>query len=193
MRPEAGRDTDNDRVTAPGTRGSLRRRGTRALILVCIAVAASLVAGAAAVGPGRTDQGLLRGFQVRVLGISQAAAENRMDGALSAIAALEKDLGEAAADGRLSPERYNGIESALASVRADIAAHVAAVAPAEAPQADPAGGGLSGAPGDTVSAPAEPAVAAVAPEPVPAADPPGAGRSNTAKEAKGKAKGPGKP
>jgi hypothetical protein len=190
MRPETGRDTDNDRVTASGT---LRRRGTRALVLVCIAVAASLVAGAAAIGPGRTDQGLLRGFQIRVLGISQAAAENRMDGALSALEALEKDLGEAAADGRLSPERYNGIEAALASVRADIAANVAAAAPPEAPQADPAGGDLSGGPGDTGSVPAEPAVAAVAPEPVPAADPPGAGRSNTAKEAKGKAKGQGKP
>lgn len=190
MRPEAGRDTDNDRVAAPGRR---RRRGTRALILVCFAVAALLVAGAAAIGPGRTDQGLLRGFQVRVLGISQAVAENRMDGALSALAALEKDLGGAAADGRLSPERYNGIESALASVRADIAAHVAAVAPAEAPQADPAGGGLSGAPADTGNVSAEPAVAAVAPDPAPAADPPGAGRSNTAKEAKGKAKGQGKP
>lgn len=193
MRPEAGRDTDNDRVTEPGSR---RRRGTRALILVCVAVAAILVAGAAAIGPGRTDQGVLRGFQVRVLGISQAAAENRMDGALSALEALEKDLGEAAADGRLSPERYNGIHSALASVRADIAAKVAAVAPPEAPQAAPAGGELSAAPGEAGSVPAEPAepaVAAVAPEPAPAADPPGAGRSNAAKEAKGKAKGQGKP
>ena len=190
MRPEAGRDTDNDRVTEPGSR---RRRGTRALILVCVAVAAILVAGAAGIGPGRTDQGVLRGFQVRVLGISQAAAENRMDGALSALEALEKDLGEAAADGRLSPERYNGIHSALASVRADIAAKVAAVAPPEAPQAAPAGGELSAAPGEAGSVPAEPAVAAVAPEPAPAADPPGAGRSNAAKEAKGKAKGQGKP
>ncbi|MFF1881854.1 hypothetical protein ACFVVC_10350 [Pseudarthrobacter sp. NPDC058196] len=195
MRPEAGPVTDNNRAVPPGAQGTGpgHRRGTRVLVLVCIAVAASLVAGAASIGPGRTDQGLLRGFQIRVLGISQAAAEDRMDGALSALQALEKDLGDAAADGRLSPERYNGIESALASVRADIAEHVAAAAAPEAPGADPAGVELSGAPSDTGSVPAEPAVATAAPEPAPAADAPGAGRSATAKEAKGKAKGQGKP
>ncbi|WP_285243135.1 hypothetical protein [Pseudarthrobacter sp. fls2-241-R2A-127] len=191
MRPEAGPGTDSDRAAAPGAQG--RRRGTRVLILVGIAVAASLVAGAAASGPGRTDQGLLRGFQIRVLGISQAAAEDRMDGALSALQALEKDLGEAAADGRISPERYNGIESALGSVRADISARVAAAARPEAPAADPPGVDLSGAPAGTGTDPAEPAVAAVAQEPAPVANVPGAGRSAASKEAKGKAKGQGKP
>jgi len=191
MRPEAVSGKDSDRAAARGAQG--RRRGTRILILVGIAVAASLVAGAAAIGPGRTDQGLLRGFQIRVLGISQAAAEDRMDGALSALQALEKDLGEAAADGRLSPERYNGIESALGSVRADIAARVAAAAPPEAPAAAPPGVDLSGAPAGTGTDPAEPAVAAVAQEPAPAANAPGAGRSAASKEAKGKAKGQGKP
>jgi hypothetical protein len=168
-----------------------RRRGTRVLILVCIAVAASLVAGAASIGPGRTDQSLLRGFQIRVLSISQAAAENRMDGALAALQALEKDLGEATADGRLSAERYNGIESALTTVRADIAAQVAAVAPPEASGGGPAG--LSEVQADPGPVPAEPAVAAVAPEPAPAADAPGPARPNSPKEAKGKAKGQGKP
>jgi hypothetical protein len=171
-----------------------RRRGTRVLILVCIAVAASLVAGAASIGPGRTDQSLLRGFQIRVLSISQAAAENRMDGALAALQALEKDLGEATADGRLSAERYNGIESALTTVRADIAAQVAAAPPPEA-----SGGGTAGLsevqadPGPVPPVPPEPAVAAVAPQPSPAADAPGPARPNSPKEAKGKAKGQGKP
>ena len=195
MLPDSGPVTGRDPGLASGAKGAVhgRRRGTRVLVLVCIAVAASLVAGAAATGPGRTDQSLLRGFQVRVLGISQAAAENRMDSALAALQALENDLGKAAADGRLSAERYNGIESALASVRADITAQVAAVAPPEASGADAAAADLSGAPVDTGPVPAEPAVAAVAPEPVPAPDAPGAGRSNTAKEAKGKGKGQGKP
>lgn len=194
MRPDIEPRTAKSTDLASGATGSMRghRRGARILILLGIALAASLVAGAASTGPGRTDQSLLRGFQIRVLGISQAAAENRMDGALAAIQALEKDLGEAASSGQLSADRYNAIESALATVRADITAHVAATAPPAAPgdNTDPALSGVQqDAQQDNGPVPVEPAVDAAAPAAAQAADPPGPGRSNTAKDAKGKAKG----
>src|SRR6478735_10648753 len=112
------------------------RRRVRALIILCCAVVACLVAGAAAVRPGGTDDDVLRGFQIRVLSISQAASENRMDGALAALQALEKDLGEAAAAGRVSAARYRGIEDALSAVRADIATQVAAAAATASPAAE---------------------------------------------------------
>nr|WP_306631241.1 hypothetical protein [Arthrobacter ulcerisalmonis] len=181
-----------------------RRRGNRGLIvLCCAAVTGALVAGAAGVRSGGTDESVLRGFQIRVLGISQAAAEDRMDGALAALQALEKDLGDAAAAGRLSAARYRGIENALSAVRADIATHVAAAsaeaAPATVPAAVESGPVLADpAVADTAQdqpAPEEPAVPAVAPAPAPAPAPeaPGPQGADTAKEAKGKGKGQGKP
>jgi len=170
-------------TAAPGRTHSLtpRRRGARALIVLCCAVvAAALVAGASGIRSGDDDGNVLRGFQIRVLSISQAAAENRMDGALSALQALERDLADAAAAGRLSAGRYRGIETALAAAPA-AEPEKAASAPADAAQGGP------------VPAPVEAAVPAVAPAPAPAAQAPGSQRSETAKEAKGKGKGPGKP
>src|SRR5438045_1405467 len=123
-----------------------RRRGNRALIvLCCAAVTGALVAGAAGVRPADDDANILRGFQVRVLSISQAAAEDRMDGALAALQALEKDLGDAAAAGRLSAARYRGIETALAAVRSDIATQVASASAAAStvPESSPSNPALA--------------------------------------------------
>jgi hypothetical protein len=182
-----------------------RRRGNRALIvLCCAAVTGALVAGAAGVRPADDDANVLRGFQVRVLSISQAAAEDRMDGALAALQALEKDLGDAAAAGRLSAARYRGIETALAAVRSDIATQVASASAAAStvPESRPSNPALADpaltdpALADTAHnqpAPAEPAVPAAAPVPAPAPDAPGSQRADTAKEAKGKGRGQGRP
>jgi hypothetical protein len=178
------------------------RRGVRPLILLCCAVVAgALVAGAAGIRSGDADENVLRGFQIRVLSIGQAAAENRMDGALAALQALEQDLGDAAAHGRLSASRYRSIENALSAVRTDLATQVAAasaaVPPDAAPNAVTPAPALAGA-GQDQTAPVEPAVPAVAPAPAPAPeesapDAPGQDRAEAAKEAKGKGKGPGKP
>ncbi len=176
-----------------------RRRRVRGLIaLCCTLVAAALVVGAAGIRSADADENVLRGFQIRVLSISQAAAENRMDGALAALQALEKDLGDAAAAGRLSAARYRGIETALSAVKSDIATKVAAAASPSTPQpqaASPARPDTAQladtAQREPVPAPVEPAVPAVAPAPAPAADVPGGQRSDTAKEAKDKNKGKG--
>lgn len=177
----------------------MRRRRVRGLVVLCCTlVAAALVVGAAGIRSADADENVLRGFQIRVLSISQAAAENRMDGALAALQALEKDLGDAAAAGRLSAARYRGIETALSAVRSDIATKVAAAAAPSAPEpvaaaparsnsAQLADTGQSG----PVPVPVEPAVPAVAPAPAPAADVPSDQRSDTAKEAKDKNKGKG--
>ncbi|MFP5310895.1 MAG: hypothetical protein ACLGH7_00550 [Actinomycetes bacterium] len=175
----------------------MRRRASRALLVICCAaVAAALLAGAAGIRSAGTDANVLRGFQIRVLSISQAAAENRMDGALAALQALEKDLDQAAASGRLTAARYRGIDNALSAVRSDIAAHVAAAsaeaAPSTAPEAEAEVPAVAG------TAPAEPAVGeaavpAVAPAPAPAAaGAPGSHGRDTAKEARGKGKDQGK-
>ena len=188
-------------VTAPaaGRVPLPRRRGTRALMLLCSAlVAAAVVAGASGIQSTDTDANVLRGFQIRVLSISQAAAENRMDGALAALQALEKDLGDAAAHGRLSAARYRGIETALSAVRADLTRQVAAAAPA-APPAESQAGTASTALADTAtqqapaSTPVDPVGPAAAPAPAPDVKAPGAQGQDTAKEAKAKGKGPGKP
>lgn len=184
-----------------------RRNGASVLILLCCAVVtAALVAGAAGIRSGDADENVLRGFQIRVLSISQAAAENRMDGALAALQALERDLGDAAADGRLSAARYRSIENALSAVRTDLATQVAAAAapasPGTAPDAVAPAPVLAGT-GQDQAAPVEPAAPAVAPVPAPATEDaapqdsapaaPAQERPDAAKEAKGKGKGQGKP
>lgn len=169
------------------------------MLLCCAVVAAALVAGASGIRSGDADENVLRGFQIRVLSISQAAAENRMDGALAALQALEKDLGDAAANGRLSASRYRSIENALSVVRTDLATQVAAASAAASP--DTAPGAVSPDPalagtGQNQAAPVDPPVPAVAPAPVPAdsaPQAPGPEHQDTAKEAKGKGKGQGKP
>ena len=188
-------------IAPPGVTGvaaaPVRRPRTRALIVLCCTLAAAaLVAGAAGFRAADTDETVLRGFQIRVLSISQAAAENRMDGALAALQALEKDLGDAAAAGRLSAARYRGIETALSAVKADITRQVAAVAPPATPAPDqdaaaPTLAGTAASEPAPAPAPADAAVPAVAPAPAPAAEVPGTQRSDTAKEAKDRNKGKG--
>ncbi|MEW1804835.1 hypothetical protein [Pseudarthrobacter sp. NPDC080039] len=189
-------------VTAPaaGRVPVSRRRGTRALMLLfCVLVAAGAVAGASGIRSTDTDGNVLRGFQIRVLSISQAAAENRMDGALAALQALERDLGDAAAAGRLSAARYRGIETALSAVRADLTRQVAAAAPAAPAAAEVQAGTPPTALADTATqnnpapAPVEPVVPGAVPPPAPDVQAPGPQGQDTAKEAKGKGKGPGKP
>ena len=187
---------------APGATVPVSRpaAAVRAAIVLCVAVvAAGLVAGAAAIKTPDADTNTLRGFQVRVLSISQAVAEDRTDGALAAVQALEKDLNDAAATGRLSAARYRGIETALAAVKADLATRVAAAAPPAAPVAE------AGAPAPAATSPEprtqEAAVPAAAQDPAPApADSPVSGPSGSspelpdkARDAKGKDKGQGRP
>ncbi|NUS36447.1 MAG: hypothetical protein HOQ04_08300 [Pseudarthrobacter sp.] len=170
-----------------------RHAAVRVAVPACMAaVAAALVAGAAVIGPPDADAKTLRGFQVRVLSISQAVAENRTDGALAAVQALEKDLDEAAAGGRLSAARYRGIETALAAVRGDLATHVAA-AGTSAPDTGTPAAAQSGTP-QQEPLPQEAAVPAVAPAPAPArASDPGPSLPDKGKEGKGKEKGQGRP
>jgi hypothetical protein len=143
-----------------------------------------------------SDEATLRGFQIRVLNISQAAAESRMDGALAALQALEKDLDAAARDGRISAPRLLGIETALEAVRTDITGQLAAPAPSS---------GTAGLAGPPVAAPVDPTVTqtqpiqpvsgeqAPAPQPVPVPAAQEAAPPEAAKDAKGKGKGQGKP
>jgi hypothetical protein len=158
-------------------------------------VAAIVVAGVMGFRLSDSDEATLRGFQIRVLSISQAAAENRMDGALAALQALEKDLDAAAREGRISAPRLLGIETALDAVRTEIAGQLAAPAPAPA----------SGTAGPPVAAPADPIAPqtqpiqpvsgeqTVAPPPVPVPAGQEAALPEAAKDAKGKGKGQGKP
>ncbi|VXB27387.1 conserved hypothetical protein [Arthrobacter sp. 9AX] len=129
---------------APGPAGDKAAKpGRKNLWLWPAAVALTAAAGLAvavyaapALLRPADSEGTLRGLQIRVLNISQAAAENRMDGALAALEALEKDLNEAAGQGRISLSRYRGIEAAVKDVRADITGQLAAVAAtAEVPAA----------------------------------------------------------
>ncbi|MHC6595016.1 hypothetical protein [Arthrobacter sp. C152] len=167
-----------------------RHPAIRAAILVCMAaVAAALVAGAATIRPPDADAPTLRGFQVRVLSISQAVAEDRTDGALAAVQALEKDLDDAAAGGRLSAARYRGIEAALEAVRADLASRVAAAGTA-APDAGDPGPAMAGSGArQQEPAPQDAAVPAAAPAMEPRGPAPGPSLPDKAKEAKGKDKG----
>ena len=108
----------------PTRRPSRLSRSTLLRSGIAVLLAAGLTAASLAVYQGQqagdTDQATLRGFQIRVLSISQAAAENRLEGALAALQGLEDDLDRAALDGRITAPRLRGIESALGAVRADI-------------------------------------------------------------------------
>jgi hypothetical protein len=152
-------------------------------------VAAIIVAGVMGFRIADSDQATLRGFQIRVLSISQAAAENRMDGALAALEALEKDLDGAAREGRISAPRLRGIETALEAVRADITGQMAAQAAAGT--AGPPG---TAAPAEAVAPQPQPVQAvpeqpAAVPQPGPATVEQEAPVPGAAKDAKGKGKG----
>jgi hypothetical protein len=203
-----------------GTAASVGRPRRRAWAgTAAVLASAALVAGAvtASSGLGRTgsEGTTLRGFQIRVLNVSQAAAENRLDGALDALEALERDLDRAAGEGLISAARYRGIDTALEAVRADVTRGLTAQAAAAAE----AQAAVSAAQAATVNVTApepEPAPApqpvqlpaeapAVAPSPEPEPEPelepeqepePAAEEKelpDAAKEAKGKGKGAGKP
>lgn len=169
-------------------------------MLAAILAAAALVAGAFLASAGLrgsdSDEATLQGLQIRVLNVSQAAAENRLDGALAALEALENDLEAAAAGGLVSASRYRGIEAALTSVRAEItrrhieaqaaaasAAKATAVA-AETPTTDASA---------TQSQPVPPQPESPAAAPAPESAPQGPGLPEAAKDSRGKAKGTGKP
>lgn len=168
--------------------------------LAAVLAAGALAAGAFFAAPAfrgpDSDEATLQGFQIRVLNVSQAAAENRLDGALAALDALEKDLEAAAGGGLVSASRYRGIEAALSAVRADITRHIeeqsaaAAVAKAAATAAETP---TAEAPATTPTQPVviQPETPAAAPVPAPA--PQGPEVPDAAKDPKGKGKGAGKP
>jgi len=166
-----------------------------AMALIAVAgLAAALFAAVPLLRQADSDEGTLRGLQVRVLNISQAAAENQMDGALAALEALEKDLDDAAGQGRISLSRYRGINAAVESVRADITGRIAAVSAAVAPTTgipDAAAAVELEKAQQPVQVEAQPPVLAPAPAPAPVQAEPVL--PEPAKEAKGKGKGQGKP
>ena len=165
-----------------------------------LAVAAAVFALAGAFRAPDSDAATLRGFQIRVLSISQAASENRMDGALAALHALEADLDAAARDGRISAPRLRGIESALDAVRADLTGHLSSQAAVAGPVAEAAA--AEAAPTETATQaeavqpePAQPVSGgeAVAPLPAPLPDTRGGQLPDTGPENKGKDKAKNKP
>jgi hypothetical protein len=175
----------------PGRKNSGLWRAAAALAgAACLAVV--LYAASPLLRPQDSDAGTLRGLQVRVLNISQAAAENRMDGALTALEALEKDLNDAAGQGLISLSRYRGIEAAVEDVRADITGQLAA-ASAPAPEV-PAPAASEPSPADVTVEPApapapEPEQPVVVPVPAPAPVQQEPALPDPAKESKGKGKG----
>jgi hypothetical protein len=177
-------------------RKRLRAWWAASALLAVAGLAAALYAASPLARPADSDEGTLRGLQIRVLTISQAASENRMDGALAALEALEKDLNDAAGQGLISVSRYRGIEAALESVRGEVTGQIAAVsaAAADAPTAGTADS--SAAPEPTQQpvqvVPQPPLIVqAPAPEAAPVQEEPEL--PEPAKEAKGKGKGQGKP
>ncbi|MFE8885547.1 hypothetical protein ACFYLX_06845 [Pseudarthrobacter enclensis] len=172
-------------------------------VAALLAVAVAVVFAVSATSP-RTDAetSTLRGLQIRVLSISQAAAENRLDGALAALQALQDDLDGAARDGRISAPKARGIESALAAVRADItdrlesqaaaAGTAAGTAPVAATTDTPAAQAPAPAP-DAPAGPAQPAAPATGSDPAPASGAGQPGVPGPAKAPPGKAKGHNRP
>lgn len=103
-----------------------------AISMMAVAAAVLAVTVPASAQLAGSEERTLRGLQIRVLAISQAAAENRMEEALAALAVLERDLDDAAGRNLLPLPRYLGIEAALQAVRADITGTIAAAAAAPA-------------------------------------------------------------
>jgi hypothetical protein len=172
--------------------------------------AAALVAGAVSVSPGLgasgSDEATLRGFQIRVLNVTQAAAENRLDGVLDALEALERDLDLAAGQGSISAARYRGIDAALEAVRADVTRTITAqaasaadakpaVTAAEAPTVNVTVPEAAPEPQQAQSQPVQlqPEAPAAAPVPAPEPAPQEQNLPDAAKEAREKSKGAGKP
>lgn len=174
--------------------GIWRFRTAGTAVAAALAVTAIVVAVATGFRTPDSDQATLRGFQIRVLSISQAAADNRMDGALAALHALESDLDAAARDGRISASRLRGIEKALDAVRSDLdtrlASAVEAVEPA--PAADVAATSTAGG-GQAQTVPLEPVPAAPVAVPPPAPADTGGQHEDPPAGAQGNGKGKGRP
>lgn len=191
-------DQDSAPSVVPPRPGRVSKsQGKRAIIALLAIVAAAAIAVAAipSLRNAEPHETALRGLQIRVLAITQAAAENRIDSALDALAALERDLDEAAGSGLISAARFKGIDAALEAVRADLAreadagaAAAKAAVTAESPRPAPASAKASPVP---VPAPVPEQLGTVQePAPGPAAKP---GPPPGVQEPKGKAKGAGKP
>ena len=163
-----------------------------AALVTAACVAGALYAASPLLQPADSDAATLRGLQIRVLNISQAAAENRMDGALAALEALEKDLNDAAGQGLISLSRYRGIDAAVEAVRADINGQLAATAAATAAEAPAATASVTSPSEEAVQpqqAPqTEPQQPAIIPVPAPAPVQQQPVLPDPAKEAKGKGK-----
>ncbi|WP_406638409.1 hypothetical protein [Pseudarthrobacter quantipunctorum] len=194
---------------APVQGASSKRPQRRAWTgIAAVLAAAALTAAAVTVSPNLggadSEDATLRGFQIRVLNVTQAAAENRLDGVLDALEALERDLDLAAGQGAISAARYRGIDAALEAVRADVTRTItaqaasaadakAAVTAAETPAVnvtapEPAPEPVP-EPQPVQVQPEAPAAPAPAPEPAPQQQ----DLPDAAKEAREKGKGAGKP
>lgn len=198
LRPTSQRTNPQRPAAPPAGRRLLAAGAALATAAAVAAVAAVVFAVTAGLRTGDADEATLRGFQIRVLSISQAAAENRMDGALAALQALESDLDAAARDGRISAARLMAIETALEAVRTDITTQLTppadAAGSAEAPGTAGTGTAGTSAANTAQELPAEPVSGqpAAVPPPAPAPDNQAAGQPDAAKD-NGKGKGKDKP
>lgn len=114
-----------------------RGRSATATANCLTAAAAFLLAGSlAACGPAEPglQHDAARQLQGRVLGVTQASANNDPAGGLAALDSLEADLASAAGTGQVSEERRRSITTAATAVRADLTA-AKAVADAAAAKA----------------------------------------------------------
>lgn len=133
------------------------------------AAAAVLLAGSlAGCGPAGTglQRDTARQLQERVLGVSQAAANNDPAGGLAALDTLESDLASAVGNGQVSEERRRSIMTAAAAVRADLTEAKALADAAVAKAAEDAAAAQKQAEADSAAAEAAkvaPAPAAPAP------------------------------
>lgn len=181
-------------ATEGGVSGRPRLRLWRAAAALVSAacVAGALYAASPLLRPADSDAATLRGLQIRVLNISQAAAENRMDGALAALEALEKDLNDAAGKGLISLSRYRGIDAAVEAVRADVTGQLAAAAAATAAEAPAATASYTSPSEEAVQPQQSPQVEAQQPAIIPVPAPAPVQQQpvlpDAAKEAKGKGK-----
>lgn len=107
-----------------------------------------------------------RDLQSRLPEVRQAAAGNDYARALGLLEQFKKDLDAAAADGKMTFARYQGISSALEDVRNELQALAAAAAKAAAATdvVSPAPGPSATAVPDIATAPLPPAPAAVTEE-----------------------------
>lgn len=191
MPPEAPAPAGATEGGVPG-RPRFRFWRAAAALVTAACVAGALYAASPLLRPADSDAATLRGLQIRVLNISQAAAENRMNGALAALEALEKDLNDAAGQGLISLSRYRGIDAAVEAVRADVTGQLAAAAAAAAAEA-PAATASDTSPSEDAVQPqqapqVEPQQPAIIPVPAPAPVQQQPVLPDAAKEAKGKGK-----